>query len=162
MVIQEVLLTMWQSFLDKLFPLSISIVWLIIGFVLGKIIGKVIKEILVRVKLDNFIIESERIKLKLSDMSDLYNDLIAKLHNVDMVAKQLTNQNNFMKKNIRALIQNLLFYIIVSGPKTIDQISQLAGIPKVEVEHFVQQMEKMGKVKKEGDLYKWHGNKKQD
>jgi hypothetical protein len=68
MVMQEVLLTLWQSFLDKLFPLSVSIVWLIIGLILGKVIGKIIKEILVRVKLDNFIIESERIKLKLSDM----------------------------------------------------------------------------------------------
>jgi hypothetical protein len=64
---QEVLLEMWTSFKDSLFPFSLATVWLILGVILGKIVGRISKEILIRVKLDSFIIESEKIKLKLSD-----------------------------------------------------------------------------------------------
>lgn len=67
MVMQEILFTLWESFLEILFPLSMAIVWLILGLVVGKIVGRIIKEILIRVKLDEFIVESEKIKLKLSD-----------------------------------------------------------------------------------------------
>ena len=67
MVMQEVLLEMWTSFKDSLFPFSLATVWLILGVILGKIAGRISKEILIRVKLDSFIIESEKIKLKLSD-----------------------------------------------------------------------------------------------
>jgi hypothetical protein len=67
MVIQEILGELWNSFLANLFPFTISVLWLVIGFIIGKIVGKIVKEILSRIKLDEYIIESEKIKLKLSD-----------------------------------------------------------------------------------------------
>lgn len=67
MVMQEVLLQMLTGLRESLFPLSLAGVWLILGVILGKIIARVTKEVLVRVRLDSFILESERLKLKLSD-----------------------------------------------------------------------------------------------
>jgi hypothetical protein len=45
-----------------------AIVWLIIGFIIGKIAGYIVKEILVRIKLDQYVVEREKLRMKLSDV----------------------------------------------------------------------------------------------
>ncbi len=67
MVMQEILFSLWENFLTNLYPLTLSIVWLIIGLIVGKVVGRIIREFLTRVKLDEYVIESDKIKLKLSD-----------------------------------------------------------------------------------------------
>jgi len=71
MAIQEVIMTLWTSFLIELPALITSIIILIIGFIVGKVVGRISKEILVRVKIDNYISEKEKFKLKISDLGSL-------------------------------------------------------------------------------------------
>jgi uncharacterized membrane protein len=71
MALQEMIMTLWYSFLTELPALITSIIILIIGFIVGKVVGKVVKEILVRVKIDNYISEKEKFKLKISDLGSL-------------------------------------------------------------------------------------------
>jgi len=71
MAIQEVLMTLWYNFLTELPALITSVIILIIGFIVGKIVGKITKEILARIKIDNYISEKEKFKLKISDLGSL-------------------------------------------------------------------------------------------
>jgi len=71
MALQEMIMTLWYSFLTELPALITSIIILIIGFVVGKVVGRIAKEILVRVKIDNYISEKEKFKLKISDLGSL-------------------------------------------------------------------------------------------
>jgi len=71
MAIQEMIVTLWTSFLIELPALITSMIILIIGFIVGKVVGKIVKEILVRVKIDKFISETEKFKLKISDLGSI-------------------------------------------------------------------------------------------
>jgi len=71
MAITEILMTLWDSFLRTLPNMITAIIILIIGFIVGKIAGKVVKEILMRVKIDNYISEKEKFKLKISELGSI-------------------------------------------------------------------------------------------
>ncbi len=71
MALQEVLMTLWSSFLGTLPNMITAIVILLIGFVIGKVVGKISKEILVRVKIDNYITGKEKFSLKISELGSI-------------------------------------------------------------------------------------------
>jgi len=65
---QDVLLSLWNNFVIGLPSLVYAIIWLILGFIIGKVIGRIVKEILIKVDLDKFIVEKEKLKIKFSDI----------------------------------------------------------------------------------------------
>lgn len=67
-LIQQALMTLWNSFLLILPSLIWAAVALVVGFIIGKIVGFIVKHFLVRVKLDQYIFEKEKFKIKLSDV----------------------------------------------------------------------------------------------
>ena len=71
MALQEVLMTLWSSFLGTLPNMITAIIILLIGFVVGKVVGKMAKEILVRVKIDNYITGKEKFSLKISELGSI-------------------------------------------------------------------------------------------
>lgn len=71
MALEEILMTLWNSFLMELPALITSIIILIIGFIVGKIVGRIAKEILTRIKIDKYISEKEKFKLNISDLGSM-------------------------------------------------------------------------------------------
>ena len=71
MAVQEIIMTLWSSFLTTLPDMITAIIILILGFVVGKIVGKIVKEILQRIKIDNYITEKEKFKLKISELGSI-------------------------------------------------------------------------------------------
>jgi len=67
-MIQQALITLWNSFLMTLPSLIWSAIALIAGFLIGKIAGWIVKQFLIRIKLDQYIFEKEKFKIKLSDV----------------------------------------------------------------------------------------------
>lgn len=68
MLWQDVLLSLWNNFIIGLPSLIYAIIWLIVGLIIGKVIGRIVKEILIKAKLDEFIVEKEKLKIKFSDL----------------------------------------------------------------------------------------------
>jgi hypothetical protein len=66
--IQYTLLNLWSSFQTALPLIAAAVLWLVVGFFVGKIIGRLVREFLVRIKLDRYMIEKEKITVKLSDI----------------------------------------------------------------------------------------------
>ena len=65
---QEMWTSIWYSFVNN-FPLLLwSIIWLLIGLIIGKIGGWIVKQFLVKMKLDQYVFEKDKFKMKLSDI----------------------------------------------------------------------------------------------
>jgi uncharacterized membrane protein len=71
MALQDVMITLWSSFLKILPDTITTLIILLVGFIIGKIAGKVVKEILIRIKIDNYISEKEKFSIKISELGSL-------------------------------------------------------------------------------------------
>ena len=67
-LIQQAIMALWNSFLITLPSIIWASVALVAGFIIGKVSGWIIKQFLVRVKVDQYVFEREKFKIKLSDV----------------------------------------------------------------------------------------------
>lgn len=95
----------------------------------------------------------EKLVLKNRDISNIFNDLQSKLHNVDMVAKTLKAERDFLKRNLNTIISNLITILIKINKNTPEDLSKLTGINKEELEKHLEKLIQEGKIKKEEDIY---------
>lgn len=95
----------------------------------------------------------EQLTVKNIDISNIFNDLQAKLHNVDMVAKTLRAERDFLKRNLNTMIGNLITILIKINKNTIEDLSKFTGIKEEELEKHLENLIKEGKIKKEEDTY---------
>ena len=100
------------------------------------------------------ILEPEVLNLNGRDLSFLFNDLQARLHQVDMVAKQLRLENEHQRKNTQDLLGNYIVVILRSQNLTSAQLSHLTGVNQDQLEDFLDQLIDQKKIDlKEGIYY---------
>ena len=100
------------------------------------------------------IIEPEEITLRDVDLSSFLNDLQARLHHVDMVAKQVKSENDMLRRNVGHLLKNYVVVLLREGNLTGEQLSKLTGVPKDELEDFLDRLIDEGRIDlKEGIYY---------
>src|SRR3989338_2253665 len=93
------------------------------------------------------ILEPAELALKDAEVSSFLNDLQAKLHQVDMVAKQLRLENDFLKKNTRNLLRNYLTILLrKGGGMTSTQLSTLTGVEQDKLEDYLDSLIDQGQV----------------
>lgn len=95
----------------------------------------------------------EQLKVKNRDISNIFNDLQSKLHNVDMVAKTLKAERDFLKRNLNTMTSNLITILIKINKNTLEDLSKFTGINKEELEKHIEKLTQEGKIKKEEDKY---------
>ncbi|MFQ6020468.1 MAG: hypothetical protein ACE5J4_00365 [Candidatus Aenigmatarchaeota archaeon] len=86
---QDVLITLWNNFLISLPALVTALIWLVIGFIVGRAVGMVVKEILIRIKLDQYVVEKEKLKVKLSDIFSVIAKWVIYLIFIQIAAEAL-------------------------------------------------------------------------
>ena len=99
------------------------------------------------------VLKPEHLILTNPELSNFLNDLQARLHSVDMVVKQLRAENDFIKNNMNVILHNTILICLKVADLTLEQLSQVTGIEKKELEIFVEKLLKENKIKKENDLY---------
>ena len=99
------------------------------------------------------VLKPEHLIMTNTELSNFLNDLQARLHNVDMVVKQQKAENDFLRQNMHAIIHNTILICLKVTKLSIEQLSQVTGIEKKELEIFVEKLLKENKIKKEEDLY---------
>ena len=87
------------------------------------------------------------------EISNFLNDLQARLHDVDMVVKQLKAENDFIKTNTNAILHNTILICLKAANLSLEQLSQITGVDQKELEIFVEKLLKENKIKKENDIY---------
>ena len=99
------------------------------------------------------IIEPEGLSLNTKDFAGLLNDLLARLHQVDMTLKGLKAENKILNDNASDLFRNLIIISLAGKPKTLKEISTIIGIPEEQLEPFLKVMVDKRKLKLEGETY---------
>lgn len=99
------------------------------------------------------VLKPEHLIMANAELSNFLNDLQARLHSVDMVVKQQKAENDFLKQNMHAIIHNTLLICLKVSRLSLEQLSQVTGIEKKELEIFIGKLLKENKIKKEDDLY---------
>ncbi len=99
------------------------------------------------------VLKPEHLIMTNPELSNFLNDLQARLHNVDMIVKQLKAENDFVKQNMNAILHNAILICLKVSRLNLEQLSQITGVEKKELEIFVEKMLKENKIKKENEVY---------
>lgn len=99
------------------------------------------------------VVKPEHLIMTNPELSSFLNDLQARLHNVDMAVKQLKTENDFLRMNMNAILHNAVMICLKVSKLNIEQLSQITGVEKKDLEAFVEKLIKDKKIKKENDLY---------
>ncbi|MBD3249518.1 hypothetical protein GF336_05715 [Candidatus Woesearchaeota archaeon] len=97
--------------------------------------------------------EPQEMKLNSAELSTIFSDLQAKLHEVDVIAKKLRNENTMLSNNVNVLLENIVRIIIANGPRTTEELARYTGLEKNKMQVFLDKLEKAEKLAKEGEKY---------
>lgn len=98
----------------------------------------------------------EPIEISFSDvlLSETFSDLQARLHSVDMVAKQVKLENEHLLRNMNLLLRNYILVLLTHNNLTAEQLSKLTGVNKDKIGDFLDKLIDEKKVDlKEGVYY---------
>ena len=99
------------------------------------------------------IIKPDELTLDNKVIANFLNDLQARLHSMDMVIKQLKNENLFLRKNMNNVVKNIIFLTLLKAKLNKEQLSKVTGINEKELEIFLNKLAKEKAIKKEGEFY---------
>jgi len=99
------------------------------------------------------IIEPTELRFEAGELSGLINDLQARIHQVDLIVKELNAKLKLVDKNAMTVLENFVVNLLKEGAKTIEEISSAVGMKTETLTKFLEQYEEDGKIKKENDKY---------
>ncbi len=106
------------------------------------------------------ILSPEEVKFDAQTLSFTLNDLQAKLHQVDMVAKQVKMERDYLSKNSTLLLRNFILVLLSKNKLNVEQLSRFTGVETKKLGDFLDKLIDEGKVELEGDIYFSKLNKK--
>jgi lambda repressor-like predicted transcriptional regulator len=98
------------------------------------------------------ILEPESFTLTQKNLTDWYNDIISRIHEVSISLKNLSSENGVLKINLNRSIKNGII-MTLSEPKTIDEISQKVGVDKENLQQFMDALIKEKNIIFDGTKY---------
>lgn len=106
------------------------------------------------------ILDPKELVFKRKDIKNWTNDLLAKLHEVAMISKELRMQNETVIRNSTNLVRNAVLFAAKKG-MTIKEIAAALGLTQTNVKPFADTLIKEGKIQVKNDkLSEAHGKSK--
>lgn len=99
------------------------------------------------------IIQPDELNLTGLDLSAFLNDLQAKLHGVDMLAKQLKMENQMLHKSMGAMLSNYITVLLQKTNLTAEQLNKLTGVNQDMLEDFLDKLIDEGKIDMKEGIY---------
>ena len=99
------------------------------------------------------IIDPEKFVYSARDFSAFFNDLQMRLHNLDMVVKNVMSENKLIKRNAMILLRNNIVINLKQKETNLKELSETTGIPGKQLEPILEKLIKQGVVKKEKKKY---------
>ena len=99
------------------------------------------------------IIEPEELQLDSLVVSSFLNDLQAKLHGVDMLAKQMKMENQLTNNSLARLLNNYIKVLLQDHNLSSEQLSKLTGMNLEVLEDYLDKMIDEGKIGKVEELF---------
>jgi len=99
------------------------------------------------------ILEPDELRLDSLVISSFLNDMQAKLHGVDMVAKQLKMENQLLNQSLARLLNNYITLLLRDHNFSSEQLSKLTGMNIDILEDYLDKMIDEGKVDLKEGIY---------
>ncbi len=99
------------------------------------------------------IIQPEQLPFKSDEASTLFNELMGKLHSVDMIAKQLRLENDHLKNDRHNLLKNYITILLRQHNLSADALSHYTGVVKDKLEDFLDELIDEGKIDLKEGVY---------
>lgn len=99
------------------------------------------------------IMEPTQFRLVPSEFSSLFNELLGRLHEVDMRLKNTNAANVLLDTNLHNLLKNTILIILGSGTKPLGELSQKVGIAEQQLEPFLAKFVQESILMKDGSHY---------
>ncbi len=99
------------------------------------------------------VIKPMDIALTAPELSHFLNDLQAKLHQVDMLAKKMKLERDVMAKNMGGLLKNYLLVLLNNNKLTLEQLTGYTGVEKDKLADYLDRLIDQGKVDLDGEVY---------
>lgn len=100
------------------------------------------------------IIEPSVINLRTQEFTNSLNDILSRLHGINMSLTNINAENKLLKQNAQGLLKNIIMLSIKDNSLSLDEISNGVGIKTENLKPFVDKYVKQGKIKKIKDKYK--------
>ncbi len=98
-------------------------------------------------------IEPEELKIDSVELTEMFNDLLARLHQTDARLKDANAANIMLEKNSHSLLKRSLSLILKEGDKPLEDISKSVGILPEQLKPFLDQYVRENIIIKKGDKY---------
>jgi len=98
------------------------------------------------------ILQPEEMTLTEKKMTELYNDIISKIHENGVILKSMNGENDLLKVNLNRAIRNCVL-LAVTEPKTSFEISEKVGIDTEHLGPFLDALIKEKNLVKDGEKY---------
>jgi hypothetical protein len=98
------------------------------------------------------IIRPEEFNLTDKKITEIYNDMISKIHEISMSMKGLGSENEMLKVNLNRAIRNCVV-LALNEPRNLSEISEKVGIDTEHLQPFLDAMMKEKSLVKDGEKY---------
>lgn len=92
------------------------------------------------------ILSPNNFSLNSAVLGGLLNDMQTRLHQVDMVLKGVSAENQLLKKNGTMLLNNIIILLLRESEKSLDELSKRAGIPADQLKKFLEVLVNNNKI----------------
>lgn len=99
------------------------------------------------------IIEPENMEMTNVKFSNIFNDLLLRLHEVSMELKKVIGHQKFAEGNNVKLIYNLVLLSLKNGKKTLKEIQEDTNVNEDDLIKFLNELVSMNYIKKEDEYY---------
>ncbi|MBI3034570.1 hypothetical protein HYY72_05415 [Candidatus Woesearchaeota archaeon] len=98
-------------------------------------------------------LEPESFKMDSVMMNSVLNDILGRLHQVDLRLKDITAANMMLEKNSYTLLKRSVALILSQGERRVEQISDLVGVVPEQLKPFLERFVKEKFIRRAGDCY---------
>jgi hypothetical protein len=98
---------------------------------------------------DNFSFEAR-------EMQNWSNDLLSRLHEIAQNMRVETQKSAYLNNSMRALLQNFIHVLLVSGPKNEEQLTRMTGVEPTSIKKILEELKDKKILTQEKDTWMIH------
>jgi hypothetical protein len=98
------------------------------------------------------ILQPEQMTLTDKKLTEIYNDFASKLHEIGIVVKNVSGENEVLKINLNRAIRNCVVLALIE-PKTASEIAEKVGVDAENLQPFLDAMVREKSLVKDGEKY---------
>lgn len=99
------------------------------------------------------VLEPDTLSFAARELTNWYNDLLAKLHETSNVLREERAVNHHLTQSLNALIKNAILAALRDGRKSGEELASITGIKEKQLEPFLKHLTEKGQVKEKDGTY---------